>query len=41
MGPKTRYVVKFLVKRIWMDPVPAGSSDYDVDLYQKRLKIAA
>lgn len=32
MGPSTRYIGPYAPKEdlIWMDPVPAGSSDYDV-----------
>ncbi|MDA9804504.1 catalase/peroxidase HPI [Gammaproteobacteria bacterium] len=40
MGPKTRYVGPEVPseERIWMDPVPAGNSDYDVDSVSKAIK---
>ena len=40
MGPKTRYVGPEVPseERIWMDPVPAGSSDYDVDSVSEAIK---
>ena len=40
MGPKTRYVGPEVPseERIWMDPVPAGNSDYDVDSVSEAIK---
>ena len=40
MGPKTRYVGPEVPseERIWMDPVPAGNSNYDVDSVSEAIK---
>ena len=40
MGPKTRYVGPEVPseERIWMDPVPAGNTDYDVDSVSEAIK---
>jgi catalase-peroxidase len=40
MGPKTRYVGPEVPseERIWMDPVPAGNTDYDVDTVSEAIK---
>ena len=40
MGPKTRYVGPEVPseERIWMDPVPAGNADYDVDSVSEAIK---
>jgi len=40
MGPKTRYVGPEVPneERIWMDPVPAGNTDYDVDSVSEKIK---
>ncbi|MDC1242374.1 catalase/peroxidase HPI [Gammaproteobacteria bacterium] len=40
MGPKTRYVGPEVPneERIWMDPVPAGNTDYDVDSVSVKIK---
>ena len=40
MGPKTRYVGPEVPseERIWMDPVPAGNADYDVDSVLEAIK---
>ena len=40
MGPKTRYVGPEVPseERIWMDPVPAGNSDYDVEAVSEKIK---
>src|SRR5210317_2207155 len=40
MGPKTRYVGPEVPseERIWMDPVPAGSTDYDIDSVSEAIK---
>jgi catalase-peroxidase len=40
MGPKTRYMGPEVPseERIWMDPVPAGNTDYDIDTVSNTLK---
>jgi catalase-peroxidase len=40
MGPKTRYVGPEVPseERIWMDPVPTGNADYDVDSVSEAIK---
>ena len=40
MGPKTRYVGPEVPseERIWMDPVPAGNTDYDVEAVSEKIK---
>jgi len=40
MGPKTRYVGPEVPneERIWMDPVPAGKTDYDVEAVAEKIK---
>ena len=40
MGPKTRYMGPEVPKeeRIWMDPVPLGSTDYDTDAVAQKIK---
>jgi catalase-peroxidase len=40
MGPKTRYVGPEVPseERIWMDPVPAGNTGYDVDAVSEKIK---
>ena len=40
MGPKTRYVGPEVPseERIWMDPVPAGNTEYDVDAVSDKIK---
>ena len=40
MGPKTRYVGPEVPseERIWMDPVPTGNTDYDVDSVSEAIK---
>ena len=40
MGPKTRYVGPEVPseERIWMDPVPAGNTDYDVNAVSEKIK---
>jgi catalase-peroxidase len=40
MGPKTRYVGPEVPseERIWMDPVPAGNTEYDVDAVSEKIK---
>ena len=40
MGPKTRYVGPEVPseERIWMDPVPAGNTDYDLDSVSEAIK---
>ena len=40
MGPKTRYVGPEVPseERIWMDPVPAGNTDYDIDSVSEAIK---
>ena len=40
MGPKTRYVGPEVPneERIWMDPVPAGNTDYDVDSVSEKIR---
>ena len=40
MGPKTRYVGPEVPseERIWMDPVPAGNTDYDMDSVSEAIK---
>ena len=40
IGPKTRYVGPEVPneERIWMDPVPAGNTDYDVDSVSEKIK---
>jgi catalase-peroxidase len=40
MGPKTRYVGPEVPneERIWMDPVPAGNIDYDVEAVAEKIK---
>ncbi len=40
MGPKTRYMGPEVPKeeRIWMDPVPLGSTDYDTDVVAQKIK---
>jgi len=40
MGPKTRYMGPEVPQeeRIWMDPVPLGSTDYDTDAVAKKIK---
>ena len=42
MGPKTRYMGPEVPseERIWMDPVPAGNTDYDIDAVSNSLKEA-
>jgi len=39
MGPKARYIGPDVPKEdlIWQDPVPAGSSDYDVDAVKSKI----
>ncbi|MAT83728.1 MAG: catalase/peroxidase HPI [Gammaproteobacteria bacterium] len=39
MGPKSRYIGPDVPKEdlIWQDPVPAGSTDYDVDAVKARI----
>ena len=40
MGPKTRYVGPEVPseERIWMDPVPAGNTEYDIDSVSEKIK---
>ena len=40
MGPQTRYMGPEVPseERIWMDPVPAGNTDYDIDAVSNSLK---
>ena len=40
MGPKTRYVGPEVPseERIWLDPVPTGNTDYDVDSVSEAIK---
>ena len=40
MGPKTRYMGPEVPQeeRIWMDPVPLGSTDYDTDAVAQKIK---
>ena len=40
MGPKTRYMGPEVPQeeRIWMDPVPLGSTDYDADVVAQKIK---
>ena len=40
MGPKTRYIGPEVPneERIWMDPVPAGKTDYDVEAVAEKIK---
>ena len=40
MGPKTRYVGPEVPneERIWMDPVPVGNTDYDVEAVAEKIK---
>jgi catalase-peroxidase len=40
MGPKTRYVGPEVPneERIWMDPVPAGNAEYDIDSISEKIK---
>ena len=40
MGPRNRYIGHDLPKEdlIWQDPVPAGSSNYDVDALKAKIK---
>ena len=40
MGPKTRYVGPEVPseERIWMDPVPAGNTEYDINSVSEKIK---
>ena len=42
MGPKARYIGPDVPQEdlIWQDPIPAGSSDYDVDAVKQRIAAA-